>query len=145
MARWQRWQGGRRPASLPLAPSCSLCLARHPVSFLTSLVPAPKCVHGLTMKHSLIEPELFLIGWRTHYMHRGLTRLTMFALIASGGGETVIDLGFTSTGGAGLRPQLLPRTGDQVDSWEVSFPVIQPCHQTHVYQLIHCCVSIIQP
>ena len=69
----------------------------------------------------------------------------MFALIASGGGETVIDLGFTSTGGAGLRPQLLPRTGDQVDSWEVNFPVIQPCHQTHVYQLIHCCVSIIQP
>ena len=66
----------------------------------------------------------------------------MFALIASGGGETVIDLGFTSTGGAGLRPQLLPRTSDQVDSWEVSFPLIQPCHQTHVY---HSSVSIIQP
>ena len=58
----------------------------------------------------------------------------MFALIASGGGETVIDLGFSSTGG-GSTPTRLPRTGDQVDSWEVSFLVIQACHQTHVYQL----------
>ena len=59
----------------------------------------------------------------------------------------IVDLGFTSTGGAGgVRPQLLrlPRTADQVDSWEAHFPLIQPCHQTYVYQKLIRCVFIIQ-